>query len=109
MHKKLRLRAFLWAALGLALGSAVAAPVCYNPLTQTIPGVTVTTSGSCNVSVPSTITPPIAGYNPPGFSLRGDNSSCSLSFSTPVKNRPQCEVRRAQNQSSLFQNQCETR
>ena len=86
MNNKLRFSAFVWAALALAFGSAVAAPVCYNPLTQTIPGVTVTASGACNVSIPPTLNPPIPGYNPAGFVLPGDGSSCKLSFSTPVKN-----------------------
>lgn len=90
MYKKLRLRAFLLATLTVAFGHALAAPVCFNVATQTIPGVTVTPNGSaCAVPISSTINPPIPGYNPSGFSLLGDGPTsnfCGLAFSVPVKN-----------------------
>ncbi len=86
MYKKLRFRVFVCAAMAMAFGTAMAAPVCFNPLTQSIPGVTVIASGTCNVSIASTFNPPIPGYSPPGFLLPGDGSSCNLTFSTPVKN-----------------------
>ena len=86
MYKKLRFRAFVLGVLYVACGYAVSAPVCYNPANQTIPGVTLTASGTCNVTAVSSIDPPIPGYSPPGLALRGNNESCTLTFSTPVKN-----------------------
>ncbi len=86
MYKKLRFRAFVWGVLYVACSYAVSAPVCFNPATQSIPGVTVTASGTCGITAVSTIDPPIPGYSPPGLALRGNNESCMLTFSTPVKN-----------------------